>query len=257
MIYLLNADRGGADSVAHLIRTGKVTHLPCPTYQAYEGHCKDLLARQPTDDDLVILDTLTRLADSARGDMKLGADAESLWEKRNVYFSDKNYLTVYEAAGQLIMRRLRNLNNKGYRIVTICHEDEQFDQATMGKKRAPAINEALYKSLMGSCTDCFRLSVLREDEVNAEGAVVASAGSRLLQTTMDDQAICKYQVEANDDGSFRTVPRLIPSPTMRRVFKVLGKKPSWLVLYGEPGAGKTTLACSEANPVNTKKGAQE
>jgi hypothetical protein len=254
VIYLFNCDRGSADSVAPFIRNGTVQHVQCATLQAYDTACRDMIAKTPSDDDVIVVDTLTRLLDTAIGDMKVGTDySDGIWKKRDIYFSDKNFLNVYQAAAQLILRPLRNLNARGWRIVTICHEAEQMDPQTLTKKRGPALNDKFYQSLMGTCTDCFRLSVLRDDITNAKGDVVQAAGSRVLQTTMDDEALCKYQVEPSEEGVFRTVPKFIPGPTMRRIFKVLDKKPTWLTIYGEPGAGKTTLSVSEAFTAPKKK----
>jgi hypothetical protein len=243
MIYLLDCDLNGADSVQRLIDSGAVTHLQCGSFPEFEGHCLKLL-ETVSNEDLVICDTLSKLADTTRGDMKLGVDMrESLWEKRNVYFSDKNYLTVYEAAGQEIMRRLRNLRSRGARIITTCHEDEQLDPTTMTKKRAPALNDALYKSLMGSSSDVFRLRILTEEMVDKEGKIILPKYSRILQLQPDDFTITKFHV---DPEVAVTIPQEMAAPTLPKLYKRLQKRPSWLVIYAPPGAGKTTLACSEA-----------
>jgi hypothetical protein len=239
--YLLDFDLNGADSIAHLI-PNKVVHMECDSFITFEGYFKELLPKVGPD-DLVIMDTISKAADTTRGDMKLGVDpGEALWDKRGLYLGgDKNYLTVYEAAGQFIMRRLRNLRARGARIITTAHEDEQDDKTTLMKLRAPAVNEALYKSLMGSSSDVLRLRQTTED-MDLGGGKVLPAYSRVLELRPDGEAIIKTHVAPDRN---KEMPRRILHPTLPKLYKTLGKRPTWLVLYGPPGAGKTTLATSE------------
>jgi hypothetical protein len=254
MIYLLNADRGGVDSIAGLVEQGTVKHLPCPTFVAFDKHYQNLMSANLTSADLVILDTLTRMADTTRGDMKLGVDETAdYWDKRSLYLGgDKNYLTVFEAATQFLMRRLRNISARGARVTVICHEDETLDPEAMVKKWAPAVNKALYQSLVGTCTDVFRLVEIMEEETLADGKVIP-VGTRKLQLHKDDYAICKYQVTPQTDGTWPNVPKFVYNPNMHKVEKVLKKRPSFMCLYGAPGAGKTSLAVSEVYPSKLKK----
>ena len=238
---------GGTESVQNLINAGLVKHTPVPTFPAFDKAVVDLLPKV-SEEDVVIIDTLSTLGNTTRGDFRLGTEeSEDLWSKRNLYFGgDKNFLTQYEAAEKMIMRRIKNLRARGARIVTIVHEDEQVDQITMSKKRAPQLNQAFYGSLMAHSTDVFRLSMFTEDVVGPQGDVRYAAGTRVLYLKAAeglDGHVAKYHVprEVAD-----TLPKGITDPTMPKLFETLGKKPGWLVIYGPPGVGKTTLACSEA-----------
>lgn len=242
-IYLLDADLGGTDSVQHLIDSGAVKHIPIHSFPVYEETVAKLLPVVGPE-DLIILDTVSQFANTVRGDMKLGTDvAASLWDKRSVYFSDKNYLTVYEATAQVVMRRLKNLRARGARIITTLHEDDQRDEISMTKKRAPAVNQAFYKAIMASSSDVFPLSVVTEDELNEDGSIKLSAGTRILHMRMSDDYVTKVHVPRTISEK---LPRGIKDPTLPKLYTVLQKRPSWLVLYGPPGVGKTSLACSEA-----------
>jgi hypothetical protein len=255
MLYLLNADRAGADSVAPFIRSGKIVHLPCPTYVDFDKHIAELVNKGGNpEDDVIILDTISRLADTTRDDMTLGMEGnEQLWDKKDLYLKNKEYLGVYRAAGSFILRRLRNAAAVGYRIVCVAHEFAQVDEDTYTKVKTAQVNPALYKTLIATSSDVMRLSIAREDVVDDAGRIVVRAGARCLQTTSDDTAECKYQVEPDDEGNFPVVPKFIPDPNMRRVFRVLKKKPTFLTIFGAPGAGKTTLACSEAFTIKAEK----
>jgi len=269
VIYLLNADRGSFGSVAALVNAGRVEHLLCETFPAFQKHCEYLLDKVQHDekgnvvphDDLVILDTLTRMADTTRGDMKIGAEVKDLWSKHTIFYKgDTHNYGAYEGAGQLIMRYMRNLSSRGFRVIVLCHEDEQKDEIAGINKRAPDLNKALWSSLKGTSTDVFRLTVATEDELAEDGSVAIKAGTRILQTTQDDTALCKYSADTDLEGNFRTVPKYLANPTMRKIVRMLGIKPGFLTIYGNPGVGKTTLACSEAFDVKAKaakKGSEE
>lgn len=244
MIYLLDADLNGLDSIQHLIDESKVTWLPCHTFKAFEDHVRNLL-NTVTENDTVILDTITSLANTTRGDMKLGTDTDkSIWDQRQIFMADKNYLTVYEAAGQSIMRWIRNLRARGAKIVVTTHEDDQRDDGTRLTKRAPAVNAALYRALMGASSDVLRLQILNQPITDSKGVVKVPAGVRALQLRVDDDAVIKTHVRLEIGEK---LPKMLFKPTWAKLVETLGKTPSFLVLYGPPGSGKTTLATGAAS----------
>lgn len=242
-IFLLDADMGGTDSITSRINDESVVHLPCTTFMDFEQHAKALLGIV-TPDDRVVLDTLSKLLDTTRGDMKLGTDVSAdLWERRSIYFSDKNYLTVYEAAGQLVMRRLKNLRARGARIVVTAHESETLDQSSVPpiKRRGPDVNPAMVGNLLASSSDVFRLWSVPEDMLNTDGTVGVKAETRVLYLRRGAEHLAKFHVER---AVADTIPRFILDPTYDAICAVLGKVPTWLTIYGPSGAGKTTLATS-------------
>lgn len=242
MIYRLDADMNGIGSIKKLVESGKVTNIPCPTAKAYEAACEKLLADGKPEEDIIVLDTLSKMMDTFLGDLKLGSKEEAMLPKVNVFFGDKNYLTVYTAAGQMILRWMRFLRNRGFRIITTTHEREQVDQLTYMKKYGPGANESLFNALNASCSDMFRLQVLTSDLTNDLGAVVKPATTRFLTLRPTDDTIAKFHVDFDHSPK---VPATLWSPTLTRLYKALDNKPEWLVLYGSPGSGKSTFACNE------------
>jgi hypothetical protein len=254
VIYLLDADMGGVESVQDLIDAGLVKHIPIPTFEAFDKACVELMPNL-TERDAVTVDTLGALANTTRGDFRLGTEVlDDLWSKRGLYFGgDKNFLTQYEAAEKLIMRRLRNIRATGASVITTTHEDEQVDGITQAKKRAPKLNQAFYESLMAHSTDVFRLSILHEDIRNAAGETVYTAGTRILYLKASegvDGHVAKYHVPRSVAD---TLPRGIVNPDWTKLCNTLHKTPGWAVIYGPPGIGKTSLACSAALITNTAK----
>lgn len=248
MIYLLDCDGNGVDSIADILeaKPKEITHIPVTTFEDFDNWAAKV-TNKLTPNDLVILDTLNSLANTTRGDAKLGTDAtENLWAKRDKILGDKNYLTVYELAGQLILRRLKNLGRggQGARIIVTCHEAEKLDESTSPatKRRGPDVNPALLGSLMGTSSDVFRLRTLEDAVLNDKGQVVLAADTRLLDLRRTDEIMAKYHVPLS---RVPQIKKALANPTLPMLYEHLGKKPSFLVVYGPPGAGKTTFVTSE------------
>jgi hypothetical protein len=245
-IYLLDADVNGTQAVQHLIDAQLVLHKPIDSFPAYDRTCRELLPKVGPD-DLVILDPISTLASTVRQDLKLGTDVQAdIWEMRGQYFGDKQGMNQYQAAEHMIMRRLKNLLSRGCRVITTAHEDDQTDEISMQKLRAPKLNPAFYDALMANATDCFRLYEQLDDQLDDAGNVKIKAGTRILYLRKSEEMVAKYRVPRH---VAEKLPRGIKDPTLPKLYAVLQKKPTWLVIYGGWGAGKTTLACSEAQEI--------
>lgn len=247
MIYFLDADSNGVDSISDVLtKTKEITYVPLRTYEEFDTWAASV-AHKVTPNDLVILDTMNSLANTTRGDAKLGTDpSENLWAKRDKILGDKNYLTVYELAGQLIMRRLKNLSKcgQGARIIVTCHEAEKIDDTTIPptKKRGPDVNPALLGALMGASSDVFRLRSLDDPILNDKGEVVLPAETRLLELRKSDEIMAKYHVPLS---RVPQIKKALLNPTLPMLYEHLGKKPTWLTIYAPAGTGKTTFVTSE------------
>lgn len=245
----------GDDSIRHLVESGAIQYHPVPSFQAYQAVIQKLLPVL-TPQDTVLLDTIGSLATSVRWDAKLGTDmTQDLWEKRGLYLGgDKNYLTVYTLAGDLTMRRLKNIRSTGARIITTSHEAEKIDPTDGLNKLAPKMNDALYTSIMAATSDVFRLSelvdpILFPDGHPQAGEVRIPIGTRILQLRKTDEAVAKYHVSPERSASIKRLLQMPPTGGLHVLYAHLGKKPTWMHLYGAPGAGKTALSCSEAEAV--------
>lgn len=245
MIYYYEADGNGTDSIADVLGDKKkITHIPISTYEEFDKHVASIVMKV-TPNDTVILDTLNALANTTRGDSKLGTDpTENLWLKRDKIIADKNYMTVYTLASQLILRRLKNLSRagEGAKIIVTCHEAERFDESTIPptKKRAPDVNPELLGSLVGSSSDVFRLTRLDEHIVDEDGNEILPADTRILQVKGTEEYLAKYHVPRSRVPSLRN----LADPTYHSLCEMLGKTPTWLTVYGAPGVGKSTFATS-------------
>jgi hypothetical protein len=265
VIYLLDADLNGDDSVRHLVLAGKVKYVPMTNHEAFESVVTKLLPLvyrernesgnflcKPEELDTVILDSAPAMAELMRWDSKFGSDpTKTILDKRKLYLGgDANFLTVYNWTTDAIMTRLKNLRAAGARVITTSHTDESVDPASLTKKMSPDMNDALRKSMMRACSDVFRMYELFDPIVNkTTGEVSVPAGFRILQLAKNDEAVAKYHV--TDEYATKIPKEITVPPTggLHKLYVVLGKRPSWLHLYGAEGVGKTTFACSEADPV--------
>ena len=245
MIFLLDADGTGRDSIGKRIAAGDVQLIPCGSKLAYDEACMKLASRKPQPGDRVILDTITHLLGTVRGDFRHGIDpTQSVFANEDKWFGDKQGMNAYQAASNMSMRWLKNLRNVGYDLVVLAQEDEALDEVTMKTKRAPKANPEARDMLYGASTDIFRLTEVTQDVTemfNDTPTVVLAKGERLLHLRRTREAMAKFHVDLEVAA---TLPDAIKSPTMEKLCKVLGKTPSFLVIYGLPGTGKTTLATS-------------
>jgi hypothetical protein len=245
MVFLLDGDLSGFDSVAHLLDTGQITRLPCRTYTEFITATREL-ALKVTPADLVIVDTVSKLAETLRDDILHGENQENTLAEISREIKGETYgRNCYQAAQRVFMRQMKNIHRAGdgARIITVFHEKDQKDPDDVTlMKRGPSVNAAFYDSIVGQSSDIFRLTVAVEDVLGQDGKVKYPRKTRFLQLQDSEEALAKYKVSP---AVSEKLPRRIVNPTLPKLYKVLGKKPSWLSIYGSPGTGKSTLACSE------------
>ena len=245
LIYYYHCDSNGTDSISDVIGHKDLHRMAVNHYEDFDRHVTSIVNKL-TPKDIVIVDTLNMLASTTRTDFKLGTDpTEQLWGKRERIIADKNYLTVYTGASQLILRHLKNCSRggEGARIIVTCHEAERVDESTIPptKKRAPDLNAELLGSLIGSSSDVFRLTRLDDPIINDKGEVLLAAGTRLLQLHATDEWMAKFQVPLSKVAGIK---KMLANPTSPMLCEHLGKVPTWLTIYSPSGVGKSTFVTS-------------
>jgi hypothetical protein len=244
VIHLIDADLSGADSVQHLIDAKLVQWHPVASYDQFILVADGLL-KTATPADSVVVDTVTKLAETLRDNLLHGAyPDDSLLAAQKAMAGETLSRNAYAEAQRVVMRRLRNLRNRGVKIITVLHEDDQRNPyETTLNKRAPAVNKAFFESLTGASSDIFRLTFARDDIKDAKGDVKFARDTRFLQLRDSEDALAKYHVSPEVSSK---LPRLLSNPSMPKLRTILEKDPSWLIVYGSPGTGKTSLVCSDA-----------
>lgn len=242
-VYLLNADHHGNDGIAHLIESKKIVEYVCDSFNSYDRYTYELMTKVGQD-DFVIVDTMSSLAETTRGDLKIGSEDDGLiWDKREK-LQGEAYGTSYKTAQVLIMRRLVNLRKRRAHVITTTWETDQRDDGTKISQRAPDVNPKFFTALLGASSDIIRLTEVHEDIRDSSGNVKVAKGSRTLQLRPSDDAVIKVQVRRD---LVEKIPKFLVNPTWAKLCTTLGKIPSWLTLYGPPGVGKTSLVTDMVN----------
>lgn len=262
MIYLLDCDIKGHEVVNHLRAAGLVTVMSCQTYDDFDKACIRLIP-QVAPGDVIIIDTISSLANQTRGDHKLGIDMlDSVWDRSEIFFRDKYGQLGYEATQQQIMRRVRNfvavseiMAEKGVpsdqvlRVYIAAHQRDVTDQQTgMKGVMGPDVNPAFFSALYGTSTDMFRLDVMLDPVIDENtGAVKIPADMRVLylkrNSEMTAKNRCRIDISSKLPNGILLPPHEYGLP---KLWKVLDRKSGCLVVYAPGGSGKTTFLCSEA-----------
>jgi hypothetical protein len=257
VIWTIDADIGGTETVQHLIDAKLVTKFTAQSLRDFDEAVMHILGHAQPEDEVVI-DTISALANQTRGDLKLGYNYEEpIWDKSEIFFRDKFGQLGYEAAQQLIMRRIRNLRalaetwedtgKKAFTVTILSHQRDVIDPNTGIKGSAgPDVNPAFFAALLNVASDMFRLDMYTEDELTEDGKVKYPKGTRVLYLRKTMDMIAKDRCTTEVSGK---LPKGIINPTLPKLYEVLKRKPRMLVVYAPPGVGKTTLAHSNAQAV--------
>lgn len=248
-------------SVAHLVRseanpTGTVIRIAAPKY-APVMETINLLRRQAlpgmVDADYanlgaVVLDTASRLADTTRralvAETEIGAD---LWKMRDKLFPQQRdwgnmsdmLARIFEAYGSWA-------DQQNVPFLLLCHESKRTDEATGVQKGGPDANPKLLSEIIENSDYVWR--IWREEASIKLDNKQYPKNTHFLRMTTSESKMTKMRLPP--DYSEKLTDNL-PNPTLSQAFSLLGPfVPNVLTVFGPPGAGKTTFACTLSDPKN-------
>ena len=276
MIYRIDTDCNGTETIQHLIDDGLVENIECRDYKTYDKTVQRL-ASSVKPDDLVIVDTINRAAEqflfwqfvSLR--LKPGQSPSDLPEVTN----PSNTLSVY---GQIPYYVIETLRGIPCQLIILSQESDKFFNAETGRLTkwtkesavaalpdamppeglvlgsAARLSASALQALGDLTSDTFALHRLMQDTpgVTAKDGTpcIYRRGTRVLNVSDTVAILAKVHVKVEQ---YRLLRDNLYDPTLPKLYKMLGLKPRVILFYGPNGTGKTTLACSEAEAQYKKK----
>lgn len=241
MIYYSSADGNGVDSVRNILakNSDKITHIDGSTSYGWDHSVADADLKKG---DTLIVDTISALAATYIREYRFRSMKEGDYFAEHIKNWDKTgSQSAYLMTEQTIMQRIKWVQNRGVNIIVTAHEGEQTNERTGEKLTGPEISAKFFNRLNASCSMMFRLKVEFSSSEDDKGKQVHKAKRVLMVRPVEDY-ILKCNVPSED---LEKIPYTIVSPTLPKLYEKLGFVPTFMVLYGPPGCGKSTLSLSQ------------
>jgi hypothetical protein len=188
--------------------------------------------------DIVVIDTLTELAQIVRQDAIIPnmPDGYDMWSNRAKLGGEQSH---WGQMTNLLTMAMRLFRNMGILLIINAHQDET-EELEGAKKIGPAANPALRTALRGPTDIIARLSIETvEREVDG---IKYPAGTRALRLGATGRYLTKVRADWG-----QKYPATLMNPTVPKLQELFPEART-IVVYGDPGAGKTILACSASMP---------
>jgi len=248
MIYYTNCDGHGLDSVRNIIRDNptEITVIDGGTFKAFNDNATKTKFKEG---DTFIVDTLSELSANLIREyrfrnMKEGESFESYyntWDKTNSQ-------SAYAMAEQIFMQSIKLLHHKGVKIILTMHEGTQINEKTGSKTTGPELSPKFFNRVSGSCNAMFRLKIEYTQKQQENGKVIP-VEKRILMIRPVEDFILKCHAPPEE---IEKIPFELVNPTIPKLQAKLGFEPSFMVVYGPPGAGKSTFVLSQFAKEKTK-----
>lgn len=222
--------------------------VEAPTFADVERVYQSLRKQQDSKDsnfpDVVVLDTVTYLADSTRQLLAMGDRAgASLWANRAQFLTDQR--PSYGAMSSIVNRLLMEFRGLSTVTIFILHEEDRISPDGQ-ERRGPSINPALLNPILAWSDVLANLGKLRGETKVADRVI--PAGTRRIRLEESDTVMAKARVPI----SLQPCPAVLIDPSLDDLLAVVmepEQKACRMTIYGSPGIGKSTLACGGYNKV--------
>lgn len=244
-------DQNGTSAIDDLIECGAIENVSCPNFDVYDEKRMEIM-RQIQPGDWIMLDTISMGVEMVRTNKRLGSDPfEPIWvdEKMDKYFGDAWTRNVYAFGTAYMMRPVNNFLGLGARVISTFHERDIMDDAVGMKVRGPDANGDTVSKFIGSSSHVFRLTYAIEDDYTPHGSDKSyPIDTRFLWLRRGPDWTAKCQApRAKWD-----FPAMVVNPNLTDIFSIIGTVPKHTIIYGLPGAGKTSVGGTVARALHDK-----
>lgn len=244
-ILHFDCDRGtGHHSVSDLVQAGVVVSYPARSFLEAEQVFWALYRANnqipdgtgtPFTPDLVVVDTITKLAETTRQDTVLDPSKKGLstiWDLGEAAVASKREWGI---AGDRIVRLLRNILELPIPSIFVAHQGDRDDPMSNTVKKVPDLQGMVLKNVIADTDAIVRLQASPVPVALPDGRVYPDGTRQLLLRATGDSAV--------GVRSPYPLPPFLLEPTLADFINVLhGTLPHNTLLFGAPKIGKTTLA---------------
>lgn len=245
-ILHIDADRGtGHHSVIDLVRAGVVVSYPGRTFQEAENvfwalYRNDLKIPDGAGNlftpDLIVPDTITKLAESTRQDTVLDPSKKgqsTIWDLGESAVANQRQWGI---AGDRVVRLLRNILELPIPSIFIAHQGERDNPlGDAGTTLTADLQKQILKNVIADTDAIVRLRASPVPIALSDGRVMPAGSRQLVLRPTGDASVgvrSPYQL-----------PDYLLEPTLADFFAALhGEIPHNTLLFGPPKIGKTTFA---------------
>lgn len=239
-----------------LIDAGLVVRKKIPDFETYGKLIQSIISGQTAPPNVIVVDTIGSLATWTRHEVTASREMhniETLWKNsQKLTMQIQDWGRMSDLIGRTIYE-IRSLDDDlveagkpGITMVLNAHvgvRENELDQKIEG----PNVNKQLLEYIQNLSDVIVRINVATQDMKTPVGDVKAGK-TRLLDLAINPKNANKYRTDPDRD-----MPSIMIDPTLPKLEKVLGERPRIVGVYGLPGAGKTTFACSYSTIEKDKK----
>lgn len=239
-VLLFDTDINGHASVLDLVQKGDVAAYPCAALTDVEGLYWALKGGQVAKPDLVVVDTVTNMANKAVLDASRPNGQHYVTQNLAALLPSQN---EWGQSGYGSLHLLRPIFELPIPQIWIFHENLRDDPMSGVTKTSINVQRLVNNQVISWADAIVRLTTTTLPLQAPDGRIIPAGTRQLLLAPTPDSAV--------GVRTFKPIPPVLYDPVLEDFFNTLGYVPHLTLLYGPQKIGKTTFACNANRRVPT------